>query len=108
MDIDEHELCLRVPNLYAPLVLQLPYAILDAQATAKFDKTTRRLTVVLPLQPLSQVRVELVHMRLWYSILQGLLMTNCVHQDEVDRYLEPERRTLSPPVNLEDFAGNAA
>ena len=95
-----------MPNLYAPLVLQLPYAILDAQATAKFDKTTRRLTVVLPLQPLSQVRVELVYMRLWYSILHVSFMTRGIKQDEIDRYLEQERRTLSPPVNQEDFTGN--
>ena len=50
--MSDRELRLSAPGVYA-LTVPLPYRVDDGAAAAKFDKTARRLTVTLPLAPLT-------------------------------------------------------
>lgn len=50
LDINEQNLSLNVPNLYQ-LDLKLPYPVLDQDGTAKFDKATKTMVIVLPVVP---------------------------------------------------------
>jgi hypothetical protein len=44
------QLNLSYPELYS-LVVKLPYPVFDAKGTAKYDKTSKSLTVTLPVRP---------------------------------------------------------
>jgi len=50
LDIAERQLSLSYPGLYT-VSLRLPYPVFDAKGTAKYEKASKSLTVVLKVQP---------------------------------------------------------
>lgn len=54
LDVNDTEIHLKNP-LYSPLVITLPYKVDENQTVAKFDKSTKKLSIVLPLLPMTQV-----------------------------------------------------
>jgi dynein assembly factor 2 len=53
LDVSDRDVRVHAPGVYAPLKIALPYRVDDAAAGAKFDKTSRRLTITLPLAALT-------------------------------------------------------
>lgn len=50
LDVSEHALKLTTKG-YEPLEIKLPFSVLEAKGSAKFDKKERKLIVTLPVQP---------------------------------------------------------
>jgi dynein assembly factor 2 len=48
LDTDQRRLSFSVPDIYE-LTVDLPYAVDSSRGSAKFDKSTGRLTIVLPV-----------------------------------------------------------
>ncbi|TMW69026.1 hypothetical protein Poli38472_001182 [Pythium oligandrum] len=61
IDLDVNDTMVRVTAAeYAPLTITLPFAVVEAQGSAKFDKKARKLVVALPVQPPPRIDKRLV------------------------------------------------
>jgi hypothetical protein len=63
LDVSERELRLTAGSTYS-LTVPLPYRIDDQSAGAKFDKGAHRLTVTLPLAPLTAAEIDALKLQL--------------------------------------------